>query len=161
MKNVNWLIEAVRQGDNVDFIEPLFMGIQHTMETWPNLSFEYISHVYFWIDLAMPSHARPSPVDLWLTYNKIIFILLLILEILEFQESTTIWLVKNILGNKSRSTFLPDSEIGMGSQLSQQFSFQIVFIEHKMKKNLKQIQNALFWGPFLPKYKQKWNFCKY
>ena len=60
MKNVNWLIETVRQGDNVDFIEPLFMGIQHTMETWPHLSFEYISHVYFWIDLAMPSHARPA-----------------------------------------------------------------------------------------------------
>ena len=66
------------------------MEIQYTKETQPYLSFEYISHVYFWIDLAMASHARPSPVDLWLTYKKITFIPLLILEILEFQESTTV-----------------------------------------------------------------------
>ena len=47
------------------------------------------------------------------------------------------------------------------SQLSQQFSLQTILRKTKWKKIPKKIQNSLFWGPFWPKYKQKWNFCKY
>ena len=46
------------------------MGIQYTKETWAYLSFEDISHVYFWIDLVIPSYAKPSSIDLWLTSKK-------------------------------------------------------------------------------------------
>lgn len=41
---------------------------------------------------------------------------LLILEILEFQESSTVWLVESILGNNSRPSILEDMEFGMESQ---------------------------------------------
>ena len=46
------------------------MDIRYTKETWSCLYFEYISGLKFLIDLAIPSHARPSPVDLWITSKK-------------------------------------------------------------------------------------------
>ena len=42
---------------------------------------------------------------------------------------------------------------GVGTQLSQNFPFQTAF--SNMTKFPKKIQNALFWGLHLPKYKQK------
>ena len=51
----------------------------------------------------------------FLAHRKINLFLFLILEILDFQESFTIWSVENILDNNVRPRILPDMEFGMGS----------------------------------------------
>ena len=71
----------------------------------------------------------------------------------------TIWSVESILGSNSRTKILPDMGFGMESQVPQLFAFQRVLREIKWQ-NWKKIQNPLFWGPFFPKYQQKWVLCK-
>ena len=58
-------------------------------------------------------------------------------------KNPAIWLVKNILGNNSRTRILPNIGFAMESQQIKQFSFCIVF-EKTNEDNLKKIQNALF-----------------
>ena len=57
--------------------------------------------IYFWANLVRHSHVRPTLVDLWLT-KKSTLELLLILEILSFLESFTIWSVKSIFDSNSQ-----------------------------------------------------------
>ena len=71
----------------------------------------------------------------------------------------TIWSVESILGSNSRTKILPDMGFGMESQVPQLFAFHRVLREIKWQ-NWKKIQNPLFWGPFFPKYQQKWVLCK-
>ena len=130
---LNWLTEVVNTSRRHWFHMALCLWGFNIQRKLDHICL-WISHVYFWMDLAMPSHARPSPVNLWLIYKKMIFIPLLILEILEFQGSSTIRLVESILGDKSRPRFLPDMEFGIGSQLLQQFSFQTALRNIKWKK---------------------------
>ena len=59
------------------------------------------------------------------------------------ENNPAIWLVKNILGNNSRTRILPNIGFAMESQQIKQFSFCIVF-EKTNEDNLKKIQNALF-----------------
>ena len=79
-----------RQPDNNDFIRPSVHGDSIYTENLTISAFWIYVSCTLWIHLAMPSHARPNPVDLWLTCTKSIFITQLIIGILEFQESSTI-----------------------------------------------------------------------
>ena len=135
MKNVERSkTEAVRDEQTTSTSkDPLFMGIQYTKETSWYLSFKYISHIYFWVYLAIPNHARPTPVIFLLTYKRINFTTKLIIEKLEFQEGFTIWSVECLLGNNSKAKFLPDMKFGMGNHIKKTL-LSDCFKENEIKK---------------------------
>ena len=159
MKNVERSkTEAVRDEQTTSTSkDPLFMGIQYTKETSWYLSFKYISHIYFWVYLAIPNHARPTPVIFLLTYKRINFTTKLIIEKLEFQEGFTIWSVECFLGNNSKAKFLPDMKFGMGNHIKKTLLSDCFKENQIKKKNFLKKYNALFWGP---KVSSVFSICK-
>ena len=120
------------------------------METWPYLSFEYVSHVYFWIDLAMPSHTRPSPVDLWLTKKMSSSYLYCFLRYWNFRNlpqsdcSRTFWAINQDLD------FCQTWKLGWEVNYHNNFPFRFFLRNIKWKKILNKFKIFCFGGPFCP-----------
>ena len=58
-------------------------------------------------------------------YKKTNFVSLLILEILEFQMSFTIWSVKSIFVNNTQPEILPTSKLGWEAKYHNNFPFKL------------------------------------
>ena len=74
----------------------------------------------------MPSHVRLRSVDLSQKLHKIYFIPLAILEILDFQESCTIWSVKGSLGDKSTPRIFQHMEFGIWYKYHNNSAFRLL-----------------------------------
>lgn len=92
-----------------------------TICSWGFYTQRKLDHIstYFWCKnlswYGYVKHVKPTPVDFWLIYkNQLHYNALLILKILKFNESLTIWSIKSIYGDNSRPKILLDMEIWMG-----------------------------------------------
>lgn len=129
-----------------------------------------------WGTLGKPNHARPHPPDtnelvycfhsFLSTCKKFTSCINSFLRYWSFRNPA-IWLMEIIVGHNSRIKILSDMKFAMGSHKLQGFSFQTIFRkiivcigESTSLKNTTTPTKHCVFGPFLPKYGQKWVYFK-